>query len=85
MPEKPAHRNLTLCMLNNFSVFLGISANNRPQWTPLRIFFIILSLYGLNVTTIYVSKLIIIIANPPHEEQIDTVQEIIKSGLPFGM
>lgn len=71
-------------MMNNFAVFLGVSANNRPDWTPLRVFFIILALYGLNVTTIYTSKLISVIGNPPHEEQIDTIEEIIESGLPFG-
>lgn len=84
MPEKLAHKNLTLCMLNSFAVFLGVSANNRPVWTPLRTFFIMLALYALNVTTIYTSKLINVIADPPYQEQIDTIEEIIESGLPFG-
>lgn len=84
LPEQPPHKNLILCLLNNLSVFLGISANNRPERTPLRVFFIILALYGLNITTIYTSKLIYIFAHPPYEEQIDTIEEIIESRLPFG-
>lgn len=85
LPEKRQHKNFTLCMLNSWSVFLGISSNNRPQISPLRIFFVMLALYGLNVTTIYTSKLITVFSNPAYQEQIDTIQEIIDSGLPFGI
>lgn len=84
MPERKPHKRIALCMLNSWSVFLCISANNRPEWSPLRVFFIILALYGLTVTTIYTSKLITVFTSPAYEEQIDTIEEIIDSGLPIG-
>lgn len=51
---------------------------------PLRIFFILLALYGLNVTTIYTSNLINVFTQPSHEEQIDSISDIIEAGLPIG-
>lgn len=84
MPERKPHKRVALCVLNSWAVFLGISANNRPEWSPLRVFFIILALYGLNVTTIYTSKLITVFTSPAYEEQIDTIDEIVESGLPIG-
>lgn len=84
MAEKEAHKKFALCALNSWSVFLGVSANNRPHWSPLRIFFITLALYGVNVTTIYTSKLIHVFTEAPFMEQIDTIEEILDSRLPIG-
>lgn len=84
MPEKAAHKRVALCIINCWCIFLGISANNRPYYTPLRILFITLALFGINVTTVYTSKLINVFTNPAYEDQIDTIQEIIDSHLPIG-
>lgn len=84
MPEKMAHRNLPLCVLNSWAVFLGVASNNRPFWNPLRIFFISLTLYSINITTIYTSKLINVFTDPPRQDQIDTIEEIVESKLPIG-
>lgn len=83
-PEKVAHRKVILCTLNSWSVFLGVGTNNRPFWSPLRIFFITLALYGMNITTIYTSKLINVFTRLTYEDQVDTIQEIIESNLPIG-
>lgn len=85
MPEKPAHKKLQLVTLNTWAVFLNVSANNRPDYTPLRVFFIMLAIYGLNVTTIYTSNLITMFTEPKHKAQLDTIEEIIESGLPIGI
>lgn len=82
--ENPTHKNVALCALNSWAVFLGVAANNRPYLSPLRIFFIALSLYGMNVTTIYTSKLIRVFTHPALEDQIDTIEEVIDSHLPIG-
>lgn len=82
--ERKAHKRFSMCTLNSWSVFLGISAANRPDRLPLRVFFIMLTLYALNVATIYTSKLILVFKTPPYEEQIDTIEEIIESGMPIG-
>lgn len=79
-----AHRNLPLCVLNSWAVFLGVASNNRPFWNPLRIFFISLTLYSINITTIYTSKLINVFTDPPRQDQIDTIEEIVESKLPIG-
>lgn len=78
MPESAPHRKVAVLMMNTWCVFLGISANNRPDFTPLRVFFIMLALYGLNVTTIYTSKLINVFTEPKYEPQIDSISKIIE-------
>lgn len=85
MPEKIQHKQLPLCMLNAWSVFIGLAANNFPTQTPLRIFFITLAIYSLNVITIYTSKLITVFTQPAYNNQLETIQDIIDKGLPIGM
>lgn len=82
--EKPPHKRVMQCSLNTWSVFLGTSVPNRPLLTPLRIFFLTLALYGLNMNTIFTSKLINVFTHPSYENQIDTIEEIIESNLPIG-
>lgn len=82
--EKRSHKQSTLSGLNSFSVLLGVSANNRPQLSPLRIFFVALALYGMNLTTIYTSKLIRVFTHPTLDDQIDTIEEVVNSHLPIG-
>lgn len=84
MPECSQHKQYPLCTLNSWAVFLCVSANNRPEWSPLRIFFVILTLFAMNVTTIYTSKLINVFTHPAYENQIDTIDEIVQSQLPIG-
>lgn len=84
MPEAQPHKRFVVVILNAWCVFLGVSANNRPEFLPLRIFFILLALYGLNVTTIYTSFLITVFTHPSHEQQIDSIDDIIEAGLPLG-
>lgn len=82
--EDQHHRLFILCLLNAWQLSLSISANNRPQFIPLRIIFFTLALYALNTNTIYTSKLITVFTNPAYEDQIDSVNGIFSSGLPFG-
>uniref|UniRef100_A0A8W7PI74 Ionotropic glutamate receptor C-terminal domain-containing protein n=1 Tax=Anopheles coluzzii TaxID=1518534 RepID=A0A8W7PI74_ANOCL len=84
LPELAAHRELSMCFLNTWSVFLCISANNRPECNALRLLFMGLTLYALNVTTIYTSILITMLTNPPLAYQMDTIEEILASGVPIG-
>lgn len=84
MPETLNHKNLALCTLNSWAVFLGVSTTKHPRWNPLRIFFLTLALYGINVTTVYTSKLIKVFTRPPFDDQIDTIEEIVESHLPIG-
>lgn len=85
MPELAAHKKIVMCAMNTWAVFLGVSANNRPELMPLRIFFILLALYGLNVTTLYTSQLISVFTNPAYDAQTDTIDEILAKKLPIGL
>lgn len=82
--ERRPHTQFALCVLNSWAVTICISVPNRPERSALRIFFIALALYSINLTTIYTSKLISVFTNPPYEDQIDTIDEIIESKLPIG-
>uniref|UniRef100_A0A182SUD3 Fibronectin type-III domain-containing protein n=1 Tax=Anopheles maculatus TaxID=74869 RepID=A0A182SUD3_9DIPT len=84
LPECDAHRELSMCFLNTWCVFLCISTNNRPACNALRLFFMGLTLYALNVTTIYTSILITVLTNPPRAYQVDTIEEVLASGIPIG-
>lgn len=82
--EKLPHGVPQLCALNSFSLLITHATNNRPLLTPLRILFVALALFGMNITTIYSSKLIRVFTHPVLEDQIDTVEEIITSRMPVG-
>lgn len=82
--EKKSHSRFAQCFLNSWAVTICISVHNRPERSALRIFFIALALYSINLTTIYTSKLIDVFVNPPYEDQIDTIEEIVDSQLPIG-
>jgi len=83
-PESYQHRQFILICLNVLCVFLGISANNRPQFTTLRFFFCILTLYTLIICTLYTSKLIDVFTNPKEDYQFDSLVELLASNLPIG-
>lgn len=82
--EDRPHSQFAICLLNSWAVTICIAVNNRPERSPLRIFFIAFALYSINLTTIYTSKLIDVFTNPPYEDQIDTIVEIVESHLPIG-
>ncbi|KFB50009.1 AGAP011943-PA-like protein [Anopheles sinensis] len=84
LPEAAPHKQLAMCFLNTWCVFLCISSNNRPGCHALRIFFVALALYGLNVTTIYTSILFTILTDPPRAYQVDSIEEILASNIPIG-
>lgn len=82
--EARSMRQFGLCALNTWSVVLGTSILARPQYIPLRVFFLSLALYSLNATTIYTSKLINVFTTPAYEHQIDSFDEILGSNIPIG-
>ncbi|XP_055857300.1 uncharacterized protein LOC129920117 isoform X2 [Episyrphus balteatus] len=84
LPEKEAHKSNTLTAINSWGVTLGIPVYEHPECHTSRIFFIGLCLYGMNVTSVYTSKLIAVFANPGHEHQISTIEEVIHEGIPYG-
>jgi hypothetical protein len=82
--ESQQHRQLSLTFMNVLAVSLGSSANNRPLYSPLRMFFSFLALYALTITAIYTSKLIIVFTHPKLSHQIDSIEEILENEIPLG-
>lgn len=82
--EPRQHRKIILTFMNVLCVTLGVSANNRPVNSPLRVFFSMLALYALTITAIYTSKLITVFTNPTYDHQINSVEEILERNLPIG-
>lgn len=82
--ESQQHHQVILTFMNVLAVSLGVSANNRPLLSPLRVFFCVLALYALTITAIYTSKLITVFTHPKFDHQIDTIEELLEIGLPIG-
>ena len=82
--ESYQHHQLLLTFMNVWAVSLGISANNRPAYSTLRMFFSFLALYALTITAIYTSKLITVFTHPKYDHQVDSIEEILESGMPIG-
>lgn len=82
--EPPQHRQIVLTFMNVLAVTLGVSANNRPIYSPLRVFFSLLALYALTITAIYTSKLIVVFTHPKYDHQIDSIEELLDAELPIG-
>ncbi|CRK89246.1 CLUMA_CG003005, isoform A [Clunio marinus] len=82
--ESKAHKQIVLTYLNVLALSLGVSTNNRPNSNPLRLLFIILSLYALTLNAIYTSKLITVFTSPPYDYQIETIEELLESEIPIG-
>ena len=82
--ESIHHRQIVLTFMNVLAVSLGVSANNRPNNSPLRVFFSILALYALTITAIYTSKLVIVFTHPKYNHQINSIKEILDAGMHIG-
>lgn len=78
------HRTFRHCFMNAWISMFGFCTYARPIRQSLRIFYVLFNLYCILFLTGYQTKLIDVLKNPTHEEQIDSIEEIIESGLKFG-
>lgn len=84
LPEPLDTREFSLVGINNMAVTICVSVNERPTCGASRIFFVLLALYGLNLTSTYTSKLIAVFSDPGFLHQIHTLQEVKEAGIPYG-
>uniref|UniRef100_T1H2G7 Ionotropic glutamate receptor C-terminal domain-containing protein n=1 Tax=Megaselia scalaris TaxID=36166 RepID=T1H2G7_MEGSC len=82
--ESSDHRSQSLTALNTFALSINVSVFERPEHNPLRLLFMALTLFALNLTCIYSSKLIDVFTRPAYVHQIDTIEEVMELGIPFG-
>ncbi|XP_072939752.1 uncharacterized protein [Epargyreus clarus] len=78
------NKSIVHCFLNTCIVSLGFCAYIRPVKQSLRVFFVFLNLYCTILITGYQTKLIQVLQNPARGNQIDTIEELVSSGLKFG-
>ena len=72
------------CFLNTWITILGFVAYLHPAKESLRVFFVFLNIYCILFLTAYQTKLFEVLTNPSYEYQLQTVEELIDSGLKFG-
>lgn len=82
--ETNYHSSISLTALNTWGLAICVAVFERPEHNPLRIFFMSLTLFALNIICVYTSKLIDVFKNPAFEHQIDTIDEVMAAGLAFG-
>ncbi|TDG39803.1 hypothetical protein AWZ03_013774 [Drosophila navojoa] len=84
LPEPQYFQPLSLTGINALAVSICIAVQERPVCESTRVFFVMLTLYGVNVVAIYTSKMISTFQDPGHLHQIDTLKELVVAGVPFG-
>lgn len=72
------------CFLNTWITILGFVSYLHPTKESLRVFFAFLNIYCLLFLTAYQTKLFDVLTNPSFEYQIQTVEDLVDSGLQFG-
>jgi hypothetical protein len=82
--EHVSYTNALLCYLQTFSIILGEAVYVRPNTWYLRLFFILWVFYCLLINTAYQSSLISVLTNPRFEPAVDTVDDLLSSGMSYG-
>ncbi|XP_017007928.2 uncharacterized protein Ir60a [Drosophila takahashii] len=84
LPEPKYYQQLSLTAINALAVSISIAVQERPICESTRLFFMALTLYGLNVVATYTSKMIGTFQDPGYLHQLDELTEVVAEGIPFG-
>ncbi|XP_053967113.1 uncharacterized protein LOC128868714 [Anastrepha ludens] len=84
LPEPPNHKDFSLTGINAMAVSICVAVEERPECFSSRIFFLALTIYGMNVVAIYNSQLITVFTDPGYLHQIHNLLEVLDAGIPFG-
>lgn len=82
--EALEHRQPIVVFLHVLRLTFSVSITNQPVLNPLRIFFAMLALYSLILSSLYTSKLITVFTNPKRDYQFDSVEELLATDLLIG-
>jgi hypothetical protein len=82
--ESSNYMTLQSCCYIVYAIFLGVSVSHLPRTSPLRIFFSIVLCYSIALTTILQTYLTSFLVNPRFEIQINSVKDILDTGLEYG-
>ncbi|KAJ9582525.1 hypothetical protein L9F63_003139 [Diploptera punctata] len=73
--------NQLVCILNSWSVVLGISIPELPHGNSLRLYFIAWVIYSFSVNTVFQAFFTSYLIDPGFEHQISNMEEIVQSNL----
>ena len=79
--ECDEYRDFSNCLLSAWSVVLGVGVHKMPLSQPLRRIFFLWLTYSLAINTVFLTYVTTYILDPGHRHQIDSVDEIMESGL----
>jgi hypothetical protein len=78
------YRTMSDCFYNVWAVFLGVSVTKMPVTDHLKVYFIMLVWYCLAVNTVFQAYVTSYIVQPEYHKQIDSVEDLISSGIEYG-
>ncbi|XP_062134086.1 uncharacterized protein LOC133844204 [Drosophila sulfurigaster albostrigata] len=84
LPEPKYFQQLSLTAINALAVSIGVAVQERPICEATRLFFLSLTLYGINLVATYTSKMIETFQYPGYLHQLDDLEEVVAAGIPFG-
>jgi len=84
LPEPQYFQQLSLTGINALGVTICVAIQERPICDATRLFFLALTLYGINLVATYTSKMIETFQFPGYLHQLDELQEVVAAGIPFG-
>jgi len=79
--ECDTYKDISNCLLSAWSVVLGVGVHKMPLSQPLRGLFFLWLTYSLAIYTVFQTYVTTYIVDPGHRYQIDSVDEIMESGL----
>ncbi|KAH8401058.1 hypothetical protein KR009_002764 [Drosophila setifemur] len=84
LPEPDYYQQLSLTAINALAVSISVAVQERPICHTTRLFFMGLTLYGLNLVATYTSKMIATFQDPGYLHQLDELTEVVAAHIPFG-
>lgn len=82
--EYQVYQRLSSCLISMWAVLLGLSVSVMPRADIFRVFFSTWLIYCLAVNTVFQAFLTTFLINPGRERHIQSIQELLSSGLPYG-
>jgi hypothetical protein len=79
--ERDSYRHVTNCLLSVWSVILGVGVHEMPRSNPLRGVFFLWLVFCIAINTVFQTYVTSYLVDPGYMYQIDSVEEVIESGL----
>jgi TM2 domain-containing membrane protein YozV len=79
--ECDMYKDFSTCLLSVWSVLLNVGVHKMPLSQPLRGLFFLWLTYSLAISTVFQTYVTTYIVDPGHRYQIDSVDEVMESGL----